>query len=143
MRLNIERFGYKVGSHGTILGKTGRPLRQHSNGVGYLVVPLLIEGRRYNELVHRLVAYKWCEKFEGRNYVNHKDGNKWNNKATNLEWCTNQENGLHYRKGYIPNIQETIATAIELYIQGYSYKDIDVQLGLYKGAARRYINGIR
>lgn len=27
--------------------------------------------------------------------VNHKDGNKLNNKLDNLEWCTNQENRIH------------------------------------------------
>lgn len=141
--LDIEKHGYKVGSHGTIIGKNGKPLRQHLTNAGYYTVPLLIDGYRYNEQVHRLVAFKWCERFEGKNYVNHKDSDKTNNKSDNLEWCTNRENALHARRGYIPDVEGLIGECTALHQQGLNFKEIDTRLGLYKGAARRYIKKSR
>lgn len=46
--------------------------------------------------IHRLVAHAFCEGFsEIRNTVNHIDGNKFNNKASNLEWVSQSENNKH------------------------------------------------
>lgn len=45
--------------------------------------------------IHRLVCLAFNKKPEGRDYVNHKDGNKLNNIPSNLEWCTKSENALH------------------------------------------------
>lgn len=42
--------------------------------------------------VHRIVATAFVENPNHYNIVNHKDENKKNNKATNLEWCTNKYN---------------------------------------------------
>ena len=45
--------------------------------------------------IHRLVCLAFNDKPEGKDYVNHKDGNKLNNTPYNLEWCTKSENALH------------------------------------------------
>ena len=47
-------------------------------------------------MLHRLIATVWHPDtyFEGA-VVNHKDGNKGNNCADNLEWVTHQENEIH------------------------------------------------
>lgn len=55
-----------------------------------------------NFLVHRAVALTFldCPGDPDKFMVNHKDGNKHNNCADNLEWCTAQENAVHaYRYG--------------------------------------------
>lgn len=44
---------------------------------------------------HRAVAQRFIPKVENKNLVNHIDGNKLNNLATNLEWCTAKENTQH------------------------------------------------
>lgn len=45
--------------------------------------------------VHRLVANAFCTKDINDTEVNHIDGNKMNNAANNLEWCTRSENQKH------------------------------------------------
>ena len=46
-------------------------------------------------LVHRMVAAAFHPKSDGKDVVNHKDGNTENNAADNLEWVTQQENSQH------------------------------------------------
>lgn len=53
--------------------------------------------------VARLVALAWCKGYAEGMQVNHKDGNTLNNKASNLEWVTGQDNEAHaLTNGLIP-----------------------------------------
>jgi hypothetical protein len=45
--------------------------------------------------IHRAVAETFIPYEEGKHHINHKDGNKLNNNAYNLEWVTPQENTRH------------------------------------------------
>lgn len=65
------------------------------NSDGYPLVRLSKEGRTELFLIHRLVAAAFLKKAPGKDWVNHKDLDKTNNCATNLEWCTPQENDHH------------------------------------------------
>ena len=69
----------------------GRKVKPQPNGKGYLRVH--IAGRM--RFVHRLVAEKYVPNPNNLPQVNHKDGNKKNNRADNLEWVSNYENRQH------------------------------------------------
>lgn len=46
-------------------------------------------------LIHRLVAKKFVPNPDNKPFVNHIDGDRGNNAATNLEWVTRSENEIH------------------------------------------------
>ena len=56
-------------------------------------VSLWANGKENTVLVHRLVANEFCGKNIKTNLtVNHKDGNRLNNNADNLEWMSREDN---------------------------------------------------
>lgn len=73
----------------------GRWLRQGVDSRGYFQVAFKIRGKVSLYLVHRLVAKAFIPGFDPAKDVNHKDGNKLNNRVDNLEWCTRSENIRH------------------------------------------------
>lgn len=92
-----------VSNYGNVTNEKGEYYRQQTDDPGYKHVSLR-KGKTKNYvsfIVHRLVM----EAFEGKNdnlVVNHKDGNKGNNKYSNLEYVTRSENTLHaYQTGLI------------------------------------------
>lgn len=53
----------------------------------------LYDGKSKHQLsVHRLVAEAFCDRKDGQNEVNHLNEDKQENRASNLAWCTRQEN---------------------------------------------------
>lgn len=67
----------------------------HKRKDGYLMFYLYHNKKQYYRYAHRLVAQCFIEKIEGKETVNHKDGNKQNNISDNLEWLTMGENNYH------------------------------------------------
>lgn len=59
---------------------------------GYLKVQLYDRGKPRNYFVHRLVAEAFIPNSNNLREVNHKDENKTNNNASNLEWCNRRYN---------------------------------------------------
>lgn len=65
------------------------------NKTGYWTIHLRRLGVSKYLKIHRLIAIAFIEKVEGKDVINHKDGNKLNNSIDNLEWCTHSENAQH------------------------------------------------
>ena len=63
-----------------------------SKKTGYLQIDLCKNGNKKRYNIHRLVAIHFVDNFDNYNYINHKDENRKNNKAINLEWCTQKYN---------------------------------------------------
>lgn len=87
---------YQIDTNGVVYSKKGHPLKCAVNASGYQYVTFSESGRLHSYMVHRLVALQFLEPASDRLiYVNHIDGNKFNNHIDNLEWVTPSENIAH------------------------------------------------
>lgn len=102
---NIDGFdNYMVFPDGKICNtnSNNRLLKPNVNREGYTFVKLSKNSKRESKYIHRLVAEAHChnDNRKIKLIVNHKNCNKSDNKASNLEWVTPSQNALH-AKGHI------------------------------------------
>lgn len=95
---------YEVSNMGNVrsldkIDKNGRSLKgkilKQCIVQGYHVVGLSLDGSLKQVKVHRLVAESFIPNNDGLPQVNHKNEDKHDNRACNLEWCTTLYN-LNY-----------------------------------------------
>lgn len=79
---------------GRVKNKHGRILKPEIRK-GYYSVDLVKNKKRYKFRVHRLVAEAFVPNPDNLPMVNHKDEDKLNNIASNLEWCDNTYNSQY------------------------------------------------
>lgn len=96
----FENFtNYFVDENGDVFSEhaSGAPkkLKGCLDTKGYRYVDLRQNGKRKCPKIHRLVGLAFLPKKEGKNQINHIDGDKENNSISNLEWMTNLENMRH------------------------------------------------
>ena len=93
---DIEGYeGYKVSNYGRVIGMSGVVLKQMTKNNGYKQVTICNNIHRKSALVHRLVAKAFIENPKNYPQINHKDCDKTNNNANNLEWCNASHNQKH------------------------------------------------
>lgn len=92
----IEGYDYFVSDLGSLKDMNGTLLTPYKLRQGYLQIGLSHPSGRSKHLVHRLVAKAFIENFENKDFVNHKNLLKNDNRVDNLEWVTKQENIAHY-----------------------------------------------
>lgn len=99
---------YRVSSTGKVYSiLAGRILKTCISNTGYELVCLRsVDGKRHQKTVHRLVATAFVPNPKGLPIVNHKDEDKLNNQADNLEWCT-----YTYNNEYSGNLQKILECA--------------------------------
>ena len=90
----IKRYPlYEVSTYGRIRRlETGRIRKPVKIKNGYMSVMFVKNKKHCLEYVHRLVAEAFVSNPCGLSYVNHKDKNRCNYNADNLEWCTAKYN---------------------------------------------------
>ena len=87
---------YEVSNDGLVRSvRSGELLDGWVNSYGYRTVSFVVDGERATKKVHRLVALAFIPTISGKDFVNHKDGDKLNNCVENLEWVTRGENNKH------------------------------------------------
>ncbi|WP_313242514.1 HNH endonuclease [Stutzerimonas nitrititolerans] len=89
---------YSITDDGRVISyQKGAPrvLTHAKNNNGYAVVGLVTNSGQKNVTVHRLVAEAFIPNPSGKPQVNHKDSNRMNPRADNLEWVTAAENKEH------------------------------------------------
>lgn len=87
---------YEISTDGRVRSlKTGKELKNRSSKNLYFKVALYAEGKRKDAYIHRLVAETFVPNPDELKYVNHKDGNIYNNSLFNLEWVTARGNQSH------------------------------------------------
>jgi predicted DNA-binding protein YlxM (UPF0122 family) len=88
--------GYRVHEDGRIfsIGKNIF-IRDRRHDGGYRVITIYNNGKQTDCYVHKLVAENFIPNPDNKPQVNHKDGDKTNNKVSNLEWVTGKENRKH------------------------------------------------
>jgi len=86
---------YLIDENGRVWSSKRSIFLKHSSNKGYQFVQLYKNGKGENILVHRLVALAFIPNPENKKTVNHKNGNKADNRLQNLEWNTQAENAQH------------------------------------------------
>lgn len=142
---------------GTIHHFKERIVSQSVNSSNYKKVVLRNKDTFKNCYVHRLMAEAFVPNPENKPVVNHKDGNKWNNNISNLEWVTHQENDIHavslglkkvsgynrYRVGKTARrfSSEEVDKIKEMYNSGIPMKEIAKKMCCYDSTINNIIHG--
>lgn len=85
---------YQVSNLGRVR-RGGKLLHLNTNTYGYKHLTLSKNNVQKTVVIHKLVADAFIENPHSKPQINHKDGNKENNTAANLEWVTQEDNNRH------------------------------------------------
>lgn len=88
---------YQISNHGRARNAAGELLTPNKITSGYLAYHLYKGGKISRRVVtaHKLVALHFLYTPESKAEINHKDFDKLNNHASNLEWVTRLQNVRH------------------------------------------------
>lgn len=102
-------------------------MKTYINNSGYERVKLSKGGCSKHKLVHRLVAEAYV-KGDASLEVNHKNSNKLDNRAVNLEWVTRKENVRHSIKSGNFNVTKAQKVAKEVNKKKVAQYDLEGNL---------------
>lgn len=146
--------GYAVSEDGSIWslasnwrGYGPRRLSTTEGKSGYLKIRMNIRGRRVNRMVHRIVAEAFLPPRQEGAQVRHKDGDKLNNQASNLQWGTARDNARDRdqhgttargeRNGWSAIDEGKVREVRILRASGLTYREIERITGVGRTHARQ------
>jgi len=93
---SLKRKTYRENRYGhTFLNHNEKILKNNTRKDGYVNTTLYKDGKAKSYAIHRLVAQHFVINPNNYKEINHKDENKTNNFAGNLEWCTRTYNNRY------------------------------------------------
>lgn len=136
---------YQVSNTGKIRNtKTKYILKPVTQSNGYMKVCLTKNRVQKNKTIHRLVAETFIPNTNNLPCINHKDENKTNNNANNLEWCTQEYNTKYSRQLHPVKIkQDKPVICIETRIIYTSINQAEKQTGINNRSISKVCKGIR
>lgn len=123
---NLGRVKSLKDSHGNDRDKILKLIKHKS---GYLQVVLSLNSKCKIFKVHRLVAKSYIPNPNNLPVINHKDENKLNNSAQNLEWCSAKYNTRYsqakkvgcYKNGNLIKVYNAI---IDVGLDGFKHSNV-------------------
>lgn len=146
----IRRGSDCIGSHGQVIFPAGRVMKQQIVN-GYASVRLVRDGKASFCYVHRLaLATFFPGSLDNGHEVNHRDGDRLNNKIDNLEACDHRTNQIHMvkmrrmyggRHKWAKITEEQAAEALRKRAAGATIKSIADEYGVGEGAIQHLCSG--
>jgi hypothetical protein len=155
--INGYENNYRISNTGKVYSRlSNKELSQNkTNGNGYKIVSLCLEGDIKNHYIHRLVAEHFIDNPNGDKIVNHLDSDRSNNNYWNLEWTDYKGNLDHCidsgRKTDLgigsPNTTITIEEITEIkrlrLEESLTYREISEIIGWSQSCVGQIIRGTR
>ncbi len=91
--------GYKINKKGVVYSDKSKKILKSIIVNGYDTINIINNNKKItNCAIHRLVAFTFIPKPDGKDVVNHINSNKLDNRLENLEWVTQKENTAAHGK---------------------------------------------
>lgn len=111
---------------------------------GYYYVCISVDAKKVSKKVCRLVSMAYHPNPKNKPQVNHKDGNKLNDRPDNLEWCTAKENNDHALRTGLKKHRKPILTTDEVLrlstMNGLQRREYATERGIHLSTIHRAIN---